>query len=199
MQIYNKLKNPVVFGTLLLTSAGILSKIIGFFYRIFLSRVIGAEGLGIYQLIFPISTICFSITVSGLNTALSKYIAEYQTDNPSAPKQLLRACLIISLSLSVIFMGILTKYADFIAEHILSEPRCASLIPILALSIPLASLHSCIHGYYYGKKKAGVPAFSSFTINICQKPTSIPDFPENLLHLTDLPHPLRSSYPQMGI
>lgn len=162
MQIYNKLKNPVVFGTLLLTSAGILSKIIGFFYRIFLSRVIGAEGLGIYQLIFPISTICFSITVSGLNTALSKYIAEYQTDNPSAPKQLLRACLIISLSLSVIFMGILTKYADFIAEHILSEPRCASLIPILALSIPLASLHSCIHGYYYGKKKAGVPAFSSF-------------------------------------
>ncbi len=77
MQILNKLKNPVISGTLLLTVSGILGKIIGFFYRIFLSRTIGAEGLGIYQLIFPISTICFALTVSGISTALSKYIAEY--------------------------------------------------------------------------------------------------------------------------
>lgn len=45
-------KRTLFTGTLLLTAAGILSRFIGFFYKIFLSRTIGAEGLGIYQLIF---------------------------------------------------------------------------------------------------------------------------------------------------
>lgn len=162
MQISNKLKNPVISGTLLLTASGILGKIIGFFYRIFLSRTIGAEGLGIYQLIFPISTICFAVTVSGLSTALSKYIAEYQQKDPSSPKRFLHLCVLISGFLSFVFMLLLFRYSEFIAENILLEPRCAPLIPILACSIPLASVHSCIHGYYYGKKKAAIPAASSF-------------------------------------
>ena len=162
MQLFKKLKNPVVFGTLLLTASGVLGKIIGFFYRIFLSRTIGAEGLGIYQLIFPISTICFAITVSGLSTALSKYIAEYREKDPASPKRFLRTALFLSGALSVILMLLLFRYDDFIAANILLEPRCADLIPILACSIPLASAHSCIHGYYYGKKKAAVPAASSF-------------------------------------
>ena len=162
MQISNKLKNPVISGTLLLTASGILGKIIGFFYRIFLSRTIGAEGLGIYQLIFPISTICFAVTVSGLSTALSKYIAEYQQKDPSSPKRFLRLCVLISGFLSFVFMLLLFRYSEFIAENILLKPRCAPLIPILACSIPLASVHSCIHGYYYGKKKAAIPAASSF-------------------------------------
>jgi len=162
VQIHNKLKNPVIFGTLLLSAAGILGKIIGFFYRIFLSRTIGAEGLGIYQLIFPISTICFAITVSGLSTALSKFIAEYQERDPSSPRRFLTVCLMISGTLSLGMMFLLFRYSGFIAKNILLEPRCEPLVPILACSIPLASVHSCIHGYYYGKKKAGVPALSSF-------------------------------------
>ena len=162
MQIHNKLKNPVISGALLLTAAGILGKIIGFFYRIFLSRTIGAEGLGIYQLIFPISTICFAITVSGLSTSLSKFIAEYKDKDPTAPKRFLRACLLLSGILSLAAMFVLFRYSSFIAKNILLEPRCEPLIPILACSIPFASVHSCIHGYYYGKKKAGVPAVSSF-------------------------------------
>ena len=42
-------KRTLFTGTLLLTTAGILSRFIGFFYKIFLSRTIGAEGLGNYQ------------------------------------------------------------------------------------------------------------------------------------------------------
>lgn len=162
MQIYKKLKNPLIFGTLLLTASGILGKVIGFFYRIFLSRTLGAEGLGIYQLIFPISTICFAITSSGFSTALSKYVAEYKERDPSSPRRFLKISLCLSGMLSLILMLALFRYSKFIAENILLEPRCEPLIPILACSIPLAALHSCIHGYYYGKKKAAIPAASSF-------------------------------------
>ena len=55
-------KSTLLTGTLFLTLAGILTRIIGFFYRIFLSRTIGAEGLGIYQLIAPVTAICFAFT-----------------------------------------------------------------------------------------------------------------------------------------
>ena len=41
-------------GTFLLTCAGLLSRVIGFFYRIFLSHTIGAEGIGLFQLAIPV-------------------------------------------------------------------------------------------------------------------------------------------------
>ena len=46
-------KSTIIKGTLILTIAGFLTRIIGFLFRIFLNNKIGAEGLGIYQLIFP--------------------------------------------------------------------------------------------------------------------------------------------------
>ena len=62
-------KSTLLTGTLFLTLAGILTRIIGFFYRIFLSRTIGAEGLGIYQLIAPVTAICFAFTAAGIQTS----------------------------------------------------------------------------------------------------------------------------------
>ena len=62
-------------GTIILTLTGFLSRIIGFFYRIFLSQTIGAEGMGIYQLIFPIHSICFAVAVGGIQTAISRFVA----------------------------------------------------------------------------------------------------------------------------
>ena len=76
MNLSRMIKNPLVIGTLFLTISGALSRIIGFFYRIFLSHTIGAEGVGIYQLIFPVYVLCFALTSAGIQSAISKYVAE---------------------------------------------------------------------------------------------------------------------------
>ena len=68
-------KHTLITGALLLTAAGFLSRILGFFYRIFLSRVIGAEGLGIYQMIFPVYGICLSLCAGSIQTAVSRHTA----------------------------------------------------------------------------------------------------------------------------
>ncbi|MFQ9395435.1 MAG: oligosaccharide flippase family protein [Lachnospiraceae bacterium] len=47
----------------------------GFFYRIFLSRIIGAEGLGLYQMIFPVLALALSVTSAGLSTAISHQVS----------------------------------------------------------------------------------------------------------------------------
>ena len=78
-------KRTLFTGTLLLTTAGILSRFIGFFYKIFLSRTIGAEGLGIYQLVFPVMALCLSLTGAGIQTSLSRFVAE-ETAKANAAK-----------------------------------------------------------------------------------------------------------------
>ena len=46
-------KKQIIQGTIVLTSATLLSRILGFLYRIFLSNLMGAKGMGLFQLIFP--------------------------------------------------------------------------------------------------------------------------------------------------
>lgn len=46
-------QTTIILGTIMLTFSGIASRVIGFLYRIFLSNLIGAKGLGLFQMIFP--------------------------------------------------------------------------------------------------------------------------------------------------
>ena len=68
-------------GTIILTGAGILSRILGFFFKIYLSRLIGAEGMGLYQLIMPVNAIGYAIGISGFEIAVSRLTALYISQN----------------------------------------------------------------------------------------------------------------------
>ncbi len=157
----NSFKSSLITGTLLLTIAGVLTRIIGFFYRIFLSRVIGAEGLGIYQLTAPVMALGFAITSTGIQTAISRFVSnEVGKKNPGGARSYLFCGLWLSLLLSVLFSVILWKNTDFIARAWLGDARCAPLLSILSLSFVPSCIHACINGYYYGLKKTGVPALT---------------------------------------
>lgn len=148
-------------GTLILTLSGFLTKIIGFLYRIFLSQTIGSAGMGIYQLIFPIHTLCFALTVGGIQTAISRLVAakSAKKDESGAREIFLLATSFATL-LSILVTFVLYRYADWFAVHILLEPQCTSLLKISSLSIPMGTFHSCVNGYYFARKKALLPALS---------------------------------------
>jgi stage V sporulation protein B len=149
------LKNAVLRGTIILTVAGILSRIIGFYYRIFLTRSIGAEGMGLFQLVMPILGIAFALCSAGVTTAISKFCAENKERYSWLP-----AGLVLSLPFSILIAFLTYIYSDFLATNILLNPGCASLIRILAFTIPFSTFHNCVNGYYFGLKRAGIPAFS---------------------------------------
>ena len=65
-------KNTLLLGTLILTASGIICRILGFLYRIFLSRRIGAEAFGIYQLATPLYALMLSLGAGGMQTVLSR-------------------------------------------------------------------------------------------------------------------------------
>ena len=179
-------RHPLIAGTMLLTIAGVLSRVIGFFYRIFLSQKIGAEGMGIYQLTVPIYILTISVTSSAIQTAISRFVAQAAVStnacnnspagfSPYGRRKFPRrhgrtgfcneSCylsggLILSLALSFLCTFVLYRFAEPIALRFLEEPRCAPLLEIIALSIPFGAVHSCINGYFYGLKRTFVPAAS---------------------------------------
>lgn len=149
-------KQALLTGTLLLTGTGFLCRILGFFYRIFLSRTIGAEGLGLYNMIHPIYGICFALCAGSIQTALSQLIAS----KSSHGRSIFHTGLVLSMAMSCLLAILVCKNADFFATFILMETRCAPYLPIMGISVPFAAFHSCINGYYYGMQKSKIPAFS---------------------------------------
>ena len=144
-------------GTVILTVSGLLIKFLGFFYKIFLAQALGAEGMGIYQLIFPVFAVCHSLTSSGLEVAVSRFTARSDSREQS---DYLCAGLFLTLTSSLAAGLILWTQSDFIALTLLHEARCAPLLKILAATIPLAGFHGCFCGFCLGRKNASLPAFS---------------------------------------
>lgn len=164
-----KRKNPLLIGTVILTVTGLLSRFIGFFYRIFLSKVFGAEGMGIYQLTSPVLALSFSLTVAGMQTAISKYVAsETSTHDYKSSFRTLWAGFVIAMSISFACMAFIYIYSEWIAVTFLMEERTAPLLRIISLSIPMATVHSCINGYFYGIKKTSIPALSQLSEQIAR-------------------------------
>ena len=147
-----------------MTAAGVLSRIIGFFYRIFLSRTIGAEALGIYQLIGPVFSLCFALTASSIQTSIAKFVGDAIggcKDSLCGEKKA-RAFLLLGLVLSCGLSSLTGIFmycnAEWIATRFLGEARCAPLLVLLTYSLLPCCIHACINGYYYGKKNAFVPS-----------------------------------------
>ena len=152
------LKSTLAKGTIILTAAGFLSRILGFFYRIWLSDHLGSELLGIYQMIFPISGVCYTIYASGIQTAISKITAERK----ASPSVFFHG-LTLSLFLSLLLSFLLYEGAPFLAAHFLFEERTIAPLRILSFMFPFGAITACCNGYNYGKSNSGGPAISQLT------------------------------------
>lgn len=161
MKLHSLKRNPLITGTIILTLTGLFSKSIGFFYRIFLSNTIGEEGMGLYQLVFPAIGVCMAVCAMSFQTAISRFVAaELAAGNKNKGQLTLRAGLLLSILLSLGLSALLYTLAAPICTHILLEKRCEPLLRVACLSLPFATIHSCLAGYYYGRKKASVPALA---------------------------------------
>ncbi len=152
-------KKSLIKGTVVLTSAGLITRLIGFFYKIYLSRLMGAEALGLYQLIFPVYGICFTVYASGIQTAVSKLTAEHSNKHGNKnPLRILFRGLILSVSLAVTMAALIYIFSEQTATYFLLEARTAGALRMLCLTFPFCALTSCINGYYYGLRQPHVPA-----------------------------------------
>ncbi len=154
-------KKTFITGAIILIVAGFITRIIGFIYRIYLSNLIGAEGMGLYQLIVPIYSLIILTITSGVSIAVSKMIAEQAAQgnyiNIRRISKVGLAGVITASSLISIFLYL---NIDFIVNVILKDPRTYSSVLIMVPCIPLIAAASAYKGYFYGIQEVTPTAFS---------------------------------------
>ena len=100
-------KEQFLKGTLILTCTGLLCRLAGFFYRIFLSHTIGAQGVGIYQLSLPLSALLLAMTAFGMQAVISRGCASLQAlgkDQQAKDTFLLGTGICMFLSVGISFI-----------------------------------------------------------------------------------------------
>lgn len=139
-----------VTGTLILLVGALVCKIIGAVYRIPLSNVIGVEGLGIYQLIFPIYSLFLMVISGGISVALSKIVAEERANgNFKNAKKYLKVSVLsvflISLTFSIIFYFCSGVFASFQGNE-----KAELGYRAVSFALLFAGLIPCFRGFFQG-------------------------------------------------
>ena len=159
-------RTSMLYGTLLLTGTGILSQALGFLYRIFLSRLIGAEVMGLYQLVMPVYSVLMSITAVGLTAAVSNLSAEYHArENRAAIAALLRRCLLLFLTLFTPAAVITVLCYDPISVYLLGDARTQTGLVLLLPCVLLTGVENLHKHYFYGTGNVRPPA----AVELCEQ------------------------------
>jgi len=154
-------KNVLIKGALTLTAANIITRLIGFAYRIFMAGAIGPEGMGLFQLIMPIYSLAWAISCSGITTTLSRLVAAEQAKGEYGNmRRLLRQSLLITSGIAALLTIALFIFADTIGAGILNDDRLGLSLRILSAAMVFMAAGSCIRGYFLGLQKATIPAVS---------------------------------------
>lgn len=149
-------------GAMILLISSLLSRLLGFLPRFILPRMIGTEGIGLYQMAFPLLTFFLTIARFGLNVSISRVVA---AANSIGDQQKIRKTLIISVFLvtilSVLLTPIIISSSMFLAKHFYTDPRV--IYPLLAITpiVPIIALSTIIRGYFQGKQNMTPTAVSN--------------------------------------
>ncbi len=154
-------KKTLIVGTLILTSASLITRLLGFAFRVYMSNVMGAEGMGLYQLLFPIYMLLWAASSAGISLAISKLVAEYTSkEQHSNALRVLKVALSIGIPFSSLLSLLLFSFAPFIATYFIHEPITTLSVRILASCIPFMCTACCIRGYFQGRQEMSISAIA---------------------------------------
>ena len=152
-------RTSMLYATLVLTGTSLASQLLGFLYRILLSRLIGAEIMGLYQLIMPVYSVVMSITAVGLTVAMSNLSSEYHAlGNRLAIAQVLRRCLAAFLILFSLVAAVTALLYDPISVYLLGDARTQLGLLLLLPCILLTGVENLHKHFFYGTGNIRPPA-----------------------------------------
>lgn len=159
--VVKKYRESLLYSTFILTVANFIVRLMGFVYKIIISRIAGAETMGLIQLILPLYFTFISIVASGIPIALSRTIAKHRSlENNQAIKDTITSTLIGISLLSGILFFIFILNINFFSNNLLKYDK--TKIPLILLSpcIVIIAIKSIFKGFFYGIKKVHIPALS---------------------------------------
>lgn len=147
------LNNKIFKSVAIVTLFAVMTRVLSFLFKIYLSRAYGAETVGLYQICLSVLLLLLSISVGGMPTVLSRKIAEAETyKNFKKQNALTLASIIIGLVIS----GIIIVICFLMRSHlnlIFSDSRAGNLFLIMLPALISSTIYCSIRAFLMGKKK----------------------------------------------
>jgi stage V sporulation protein B len=148
-------KPTVLQNTAVITSVSCFERALGFLYRIVLARLLGAEGVGVYQIALSHSLLFQTASGGGIPVTLSRTVSTLNAQGKSRfSSGALSAALLLGLCISLPCTLFLLPFA----EHVPFFATDAPVLKILTLSLVATSAYVAIKGYFWGNKEFFTPA-----------------------------------------
>ncbi|KUO50731.1 MAG: hypothetical protein APF76_15655 [Desulfitibacter sp. BRH_c19] len=140
-------------GAFILSIAGLIVKLMGALYRIPLARLIGGEGMGLYQMAYPVYTMILALSTAGIPVAISILVAEKNARGDyQGGKRVFWVSLILLSIIGAFFSVLLYLNSFWLAGNILYDERAFFAIIAISPAIFITAISSAFRGYFQGNQ-----------------------------------------------
>ena len=143
-------RQSIIKAAFLLTFCGVICKLLGAFYRVPLTGLLTAEGMGMYYLVFPVFSFLISLTSSCVPQVLSKLVAESVSNNNIKKAKAYFLCsIVIFFVFSFLCSFLLVMLAPLLSKIQNNSQNVLSYI-VIAPAVFLVAVISCFRGFFQG-------------------------------------------------
>jgi len=152
-------KLPIFYSALLLTAVNLLLRLAGTSFQVYLSSRIGAEGIGLLQLVMSVGSMALVAGMAGIRTATMYLTAEQIGKKcPENVTWVLSGCVLYSVICSTAVGGAVYIFAPQIARSWIGNPDTVSSLRLFAAFLPVNCLTGVMVGYFTGASRIGTLA-----------------------------------------
>lgn len=162
------LKNAAI-----LTATSIILRTAGIFFRIWMSGAIGAEGMGLYQLIISVYVFASTFASGGISTAVTRMVAELP-QKCSAARRILSRALTFTLFIATVSGGLIYILAEPTAKFLLCDARSVSAIKTLTFGLPFMGISAVLRGYFLAWRNTSLSGISQIVEQVVRMGLIIP-------------------------
>lgn len=156
-------------GTVMLSGAAFINRILGFISSIFVARMLGAEGIGLLMMAQPLVPLVITITELGLPVAISKLVAEADARGEHEKvRRILHVSLFVTGTLSITLTTVSFVFSEWIASIMLSDQRAYYAMLAITPIAPIIAVSAVLKGYFRGKQRMLTIAASDILENTVQ-------------------------------
>ena len=150
---------PIFYSALLLTCVNLVLRLVGTSFQVYLSGVIGAEGIGLLQLTLSVGSLALVAGTAGVRTA-SMYLTaeELGRHRPENLHWVLAGCFRYSIAVSIVIALGLVYFAPDLAAHWIGSTQATAALGLLGAFLPLSCLCGVMTGYFTAANRIGTLA-----------------------------------------
>ena len=141
---------------ILLTVVGLAVRSVSIAFNSYITKAVGAEGIGLFTLIMNIYSFAITFATSGISLTVTRLVAEAIGEERSGEcRKIMRNACLYSLIFSISAAVVMFFFAGYFSLRFVGDARSYTPLRILALSLVPLSLSSVISGYFVGVKRVG--------------------------------------------